>query len=161
MYCRWFKRKLCCHFLFFISAETSDSDVQAVLIDCSSVIFVDVAGARLFTQVSQLKEDNMLQTSLYMVLSISPWIVSVRLIAFGVFCRCALNARKLEFMCIWRTAMVRPIYLNYLCPNAFLCYILCLYFLRFFFFQKDDTYLFNLPKIHSHTIYTDQWFLSP
>lgn len=32
--------------------ETGDSDIQAVLIDCSSVIFVDVAGARLFTQVS-------------------------------------------------------------------------------------------------------------
>uniref|UniRef100_A0A3Q2ZGD1 Solute carrier family 26 member 10 n=1 Tax=Kryptolebias marmoratus TaxID=37003 RepID=A0A3Q2ZGD1_KRYMA len=29
----------------------SESDVQAVLIDCSSVIFVDVAGARLFTQM--------------------------------------------------------------------------------------------------------------
>ncbi|KAI3356848.1 hypothetical protein L3Q82_003502 [Scortum barcoo] len=35
----------------FFKSETSDSDVQAVLIDCSSVIFVDVAGARLFTQM--------------------------------------------------------------------------------------------------------------
>lgn len=51
-------------FGFFFSAETSESDVQAVLIDCSSVIFVDVAGARLFTQVSLLKQDIMLQTSL-------------------------------------------------------------------------------------------------
>ncbi|KAM3617149.1 uncharacterized protein V6R79_002960 [Siganus canaliculatus] len=34
-----------------VSAETTESDVQAVLIDCSSVIFVDVAGARLFTQM--------------------------------------------------------------------------------------------------------------
>lgn len=31
--------------------ERVESDIQAVLIDCSSVIFVDVAGARLFTQV--------------------------------------------------------------------------------------------------------------
>lgn len=39
--------------------ETSEtSDVQAVLIDCSSVIFVDVAGARLFTQVSVLNQDH-------------------------------------------------------------------------------------------------------
>lgn len=37
----------------FFSPETSESDIQAVLLDCSSVIFVDVAGARLFTQVSQ------------------------------------------------------------------------------------------------------------
>ncbi|XP_061590952.1 solute carrier family 26 member 10 [Cololabis saira] len=35
----------------FFQSETSESDVQAVLIDCSSVIFVDVAGARLFTQI--------------------------------------------------------------------------------------------------------------
>ncbi|XP_019944534.1 solute carrier family 26 member 10 [Paralichthys olivaceus] len=35
----------------FFKSETSQSDVQAVLIDCSSVIFVDVAGARLFTQM--------------------------------------------------------------------------------------------------------------
>ncbi|KAM6925166.1 solute carrier family 26 member 10 [Xenentodon cancila] len=35
----------------FFKSETSESDVQAVLIDCSSVIFVDVAGARLFTQM--------------------------------------------------------------------------------------------------------------
>ncbi|KAM3617150.1 uncharacterized protein V6R79_002960 [Siganus canaliculatus] len=35
----------------FFKSETTESDVQAVLIDCSSVIFVDVAGARLFTQM--------------------------------------------------------------------------------------------------------------
>ncbi|KAI1892239.1 hypothetical protein AGOR_G00131310 [Albula goreensis] len=35
----------------FIKSETSSSEIQAVLIDCSSVIFVDVAGARLFIQV--------------------------------------------------------------------------------------------------------------
>ncbi|KAJ8397051.1 hypothetical protein AAFF_G00011050 [Aldrovandia affinis] len=35
----------------FIQSETSNSEIQAVLIDCSSVIFVDVAGARLFIQV--------------------------------------------------------------------------------------------------------------
>ncbi|KAI9530754.1 hypothetical protein NQZ68_000245 [Dissostichus eleginoides] len=35
----------------FFKSETSESDVQAVLIDCSSVTFVDVAGARLFTQM--------------------------------------------------------------------------------------------------------------
>lgn len=29
----------------------ADGEVQAVLIDCSSVIFVDVAGARLFIQM--------------------------------------------------------------------------------------------------------------
>ncbi|GAA6222779.1 solute carrier family 26 member 10-like [Lates japonicus] len=35
----------------FFKSETSESDVQVVLIDCSRVIFVDVAGARLFTQM--------------------------------------------------------------------------------------------------------------
>uniref|UniRef100_A0AAQ5YIG2 STAS domain-containing protein n=1 Tax=Amphiprion ocellaris TaxID=80972 RepID=A0AAQ5YIG2_AMPOC len=35
----------------FFKSGTSESDVQVVLIDCSSVIFVDVAGARLFTQM--------------------------------------------------------------------------------------------------------------
>lgn len=35
----------------FFKSETGESDIQAVLIDCSSVIFVDVAGARLFTQI--------------------------------------------------------------------------------------------------------------
>ncbi|XP_049608703.1 solute carrier family 26 member 10 [Syngnathus scovelli] len=35
----------------FFQFETSEHDVQAVLIDCSRVIFVDVAGARLFTQM--------------------------------------------------------------------------------------------------------------
>ncbi|KAG7228355.1 hypothetical protein INR49_009219, partial [Caranx melampygus] len=35
----------------FFKSETPETDVQAVLIDCSSVIFVDVAGARLFTQM--------------------------------------------------------------------------------------------------------------
>nr|XP_057941551.1 solute carrier family 26 member 10-like isoform X2 [Doryrhamphus excisus] len=35
----------------FFKSEASDNDVQALLIDCSSVIFVDVAGARLFTQM--------------------------------------------------------------------------------------------------------------
>lgn len=34
------------------NAEMAEGEVQAVLIDCSSVIFVDVAGARLFIQVS-------------------------------------------------------------------------------------------------------------
>ncbi|TRY66502.1 hypothetical protein DNTS_005386 [Danionella cerebrum] len=33
------------------SAGMAEGDVQAVLIDCSSVVFVDVAGARLFTQM--------------------------------------------------------------------------------------------------------------
>lgn len=44
---------------YFCCAETSESEVQAVLIDCSSVIFVDVAGARLFTQVRLLKHKMM------------------------------------------------------------------------------------------------------
>ncbi|XP_029578378.1 solute carrier family 26 member 10 [Salmo trutta] len=35
----------------FFKSETAESEVQAVLIDCSSVIFVDVAGARLFIQI--------------------------------------------------------------------------------------------------------------
>ncbi|XP_021421535.1 solute carrier family 26 member 10 [Oncorhynchus mykiss] len=35
----------------FFKSETAESEVQAVLIDCSSVIFVDVAGARLFIQM--------------------------------------------------------------------------------------------------------------
>ncbi|KAM9856333.1 solute carrier family 26 member 10 [Aulostomus maculatus] len=35
----------------FFKSETCENDIQAVLIDCSSVIFVDVAGARLFTQM--------------------------------------------------------------------------------------------------------------
>ncbi|XP_010782731.1 pendrin-like [Notothenia coriiceps] len=35
----------------FFKSETSEIDVQAVLIDCSSVTFVDVAGARLFVQM--------------------------------------------------------------------------------------------------------------
>ncbi|MBN3319248.1 ARHGP factor, partial [Atractosteus spatula] len=33
------------------SSEVTEGDVQAVLIDCSSVVFVDVAGARLFIQM--------------------------------------------------------------------------------------------------------------
>ncbi|XP_077581459.1 solute carrier family 26 member 10 isoform X2 [Stigmatopora nigra] len=35
----------------FFKSEASEHNVQVVLIDCSSVIFVDVAGARLFTQM--------------------------------------------------------------------------------------------------------------
>ncbi|KAK2851383.1 hypothetical protein Q5P01_007659 [Channa striata] len=35
----------------FFKSGASESEVQAVLIDCSRVIFVDVAGARLFTQM--------------------------------------------------------------------------------------------------------------
>ncbi|XP_067383725.1 solute carrier family 26 member 10 isoform X2 [Channa argus] len=35
----------------FFKSETPKNEVQAVLIDCSRVIFVDVAGARLFTQM--------------------------------------------------------------------------------------------------------------
>ncbi|XP_051914393.1 solute carrier family 26 member 10 isoform X2 [Hippocampus zosterae] len=35
----------------FFKPEPSEHEVQAVLIDCSRVIFVDVAGARLFTQM--------------------------------------------------------------------------------------------------------------
>ncbi|XP_029012653.1 solute carrier family 26 member 10 [Betta splendens] len=35
----------------FFKSETPESEVQAVLIDCSSVVFVDVAGARLFTKM--------------------------------------------------------------------------------------------------------------
>ncbi|XP_030625582.1 solute carrier family 26 member 10 [Chanos chanos] len=35
----------------FFKSEMADNDVQAVLIDCSSVIFVDVAGAKLFIQL--------------------------------------------------------------------------------------------------------------
>ncbi|XP_061684712.1 solute carrier family 26 member 10 isoform X3 [Syngnathoides biaculeatus] len=35
----------------FFKSEKSEHEVQVVLIDCSSVIFVDVAGARLFTQM--------------------------------------------------------------------------------------------------------------
>lgn len=62
----------------------------------------------------------------------SPCMVSVWLIAFVFVCRCALNARKLEFMYIWRTAMVRPMYQNYFCPNGSLCYILCLYLMESF-----------------------------
>lgn len=33
------------------TADSQESEVQAVLIDCGSVIFMDVAGARLFIQV--------------------------------------------------------------------------------------------------------------
>lgn len=35
----------------YVTPEALESEVQAVLIDCGSVIFVDVAGARLFIQV--------------------------------------------------------------------------------------------------------------
>ncbi|XP_036448253.1 solute carrier family 26 member 10 [Colossoma macropomum] len=35
----------------FFKSEMSENEVQAVLIDCSSVIFVDVAGAKLFIQM--------------------------------------------------------------------------------------------------------------
>ncbi|KAM6976407.1 solute carrier family 26 member 10 [Aplochiton taeniatus] len=35
----------------FFKSEMPETDVQAVLIDCGSVIFVDVAGARLFIQI--------------------------------------------------------------------------------------------------------------
>ncbi|XP_029102162.1 solute carrier family 26 member 10 [Scleropages formosus] len=35
----------------FFKSDSAASDVQAVLIDCSSVIFVDIAGARLFIQM--------------------------------------------------------------------------------------------------------------
>uniref|UniRef100_A0A3P9KF78 Solute carrier family 26 member 10 n=1 Tax=Oryzias latipes TaxID=8090 RepID=A0A3P9KF78_ORYLA len=35
----------------FFKSEASENDLEAVLIDCSSVIFIDVAGARLFTQM--------------------------------------------------------------------------------------------------------------
>ncbi len=50
-------RKALYSFPRIFSVETSENDVQAVLIDCSSVIFVDVAGARLFTQVSLPKHN--------------------------------------------------------------------------------------------------------
>lgn len=48
----WLSKKK--QYLFPVLTETIESDVQAVLIDCSSVIFVDIAGARLFTQVRDL-----------------------------------------------------------------------------------------------------------
>ncbi|XP_066528712.1 solute carrier family 26 member 10 [Hoplias malabaricus] len=35
----------------FFKSEMAENDVQAVLIDCSSVVFVDVAGAKLFIQM--------------------------------------------------------------------------------------------------------------
>ncbi|TSP79498.1 Prestin [Bagarius yarrelli] len=35
----------------FFKSETAENDVQTVLIDCSSVIFVDVAGAKIFIQM--------------------------------------------------------------------------------------------------------------
>lgn len=60
-----------------------------MLIDCSSVIFVDVAGARLFIQVS----NNMLQNSLYRVISISLCTVSVSLIVF-VFLQMCTECQK-------------------------------------------------------------------
>lgn len=82
----------------YFSAETSENDVQAVLIDCSSVIFVDVAGARLFIQASQKKK----QRQNY----ISKKHIFINYDGFLTF-RCAPNARKLVFMCIWLTAMVR------------------------------------------------------
>ena len=85
-----------------------------MLIDCSSVIFVDVAGARLFTQVSLLKHAIMLNSSLFIVLSVSSCIAFVCVF----FCRCVPNARKLEFTCIWQTATVRLAYLNDSAPNV-------------------------------------------
>lgn len=77
--------------------------MQAVLIDCSSVIFVDVAGARLFTQVGLIKHNMMDMSPLFFSLCQYDELLIV-------FNRCALNARKLEFMYIWQTAMVRPMY---------------------------------------------------
>lgn len=75
---------------FFISVETSESDVQSVLIDCSSVTFVDVAGARLFIQVCLLKQEMMLLIyTLHMVLSISFCIVWMWLIDFGFLQMCS------------------------------------------------------------------------
>lgn len=47
-----------CVLLF--GSETPETEVQAVLIDCSRVIFVDVAGARLFTQVGWTNQDTAL-----------------------------------------------------------------------------------------------------
>lgn len=38
-------------------AETTPNEVQTILIDCSSVIFVDVAGAKLFIQVQFTDSD--------------------------------------------------------------------------------------------------------
>lgn len=60
-------------FLSFLP-ETVESDIQAVLIDCSSVIFVDVAGARLFTQVC-LKHLN-IEDSLVGSFSVS-WFIDL------------------------------------------------------------------------------------
>lgn len=91
--------------------ETSEtSDVQAVLIDCSSVIFVDVAGARLFTQVSVLNQDH---HALNFTLSVLAMLCVMRRLdsvgwVFPLCCRCAPNARKLEFTCICPTATVGP-----------------------------------------------------
>lgn len=81
--------------------ETSETDVQAVLIDCSRVIFVDVAGARLFTQVGLLNEDAALLSirSRFSAASRFVWLCSL-------FCRCAPSAKKLEFMFICPTATV-------------------------------------------------------
>lgn len=41
-------------FFIGITAEIAENDVQTILIDCSSVIFVDVAGAKLFIQVHRV-----------------------------------------------------------------------------------------------------------
>lgn len=65
------------------------------------------------------------------------------------FWRCVPNARRLEFMYIWQTAMVRPMYPKYFFPNYFLCYSLWLYYFmeRFLKCQKDDTNLVQLTKL--------------
>lgn len=90
-----------CTSVVLFGPETSETDVQAVLIDCSRVIFVDVAGARLFTQVGLLDEDAAL-LSIRSCFNAASWFVWL----CSLFHRCAPSARKLEFMFICPTATV-------------------------------------------------------
>lgn len=94
----------------FHPAETSETEVQAVLIDCSRVVFVDVAGARLFTQVG-LQQKDMVPPS---------WFGHVMWFSS---CRCAPSARKLEFVSIWQIAMVSLFNVRYFSHTFF--FLLC------------------------------------
>lgn len=78
------------------------------------------------------------------ILSISSCFVSIWLI----FCRCVLNVKKLEFLYIWQTAMVRHMYIQVISFLIFFSCYLC--------FKYDDTFV----TLHLHTANTDQWFLS-
>uniref|UniRef100_A0A8C1EXH2 Solute carrier family 26 member 10 n=1 Tax=Cyprinus carpio carpio TaxID=630221 RepID=A0A8C1EXH2_CYPCA len=78
-------------------SEMAEGEVEAVLIDCSSVIFVDVAGARLFIQVG-----------LYRFCLDTHQLCHEKCLMFMVlisFHRCAWSARRSEYGYTWLTAM--------------------------------------------------------